>query len=79
MNGVGKTTTIGKLAYNYKQEGKKVLIAASDTFRAAASEQLEIWSERAKADIVINEKSIDPLQWLLRQLKSQLKKTMIFC
>lgn len=60
VNGAGKTTTIGKLAYNYKQLGKKVLIAASDTFRAAASEQLEIWSERAEADIVINEKSIDP-------------------
>jgi fused signal recognition particle receptor len=60
VNGVGKTTTIGKLAYNYKQQGKKVLIAACDTFRAAAGEQLEIWSERAKADIIINEKSIDP-------------------
>jgi fused signal recognition particle receptor len=60
VNGVGKTTTIGKLAYNYNQLGKKVLIAASDTFRAAATEQLEIWSVRAKADIVINEKSIDP-------------------
>jgi fused signal recognition particle receptor len=60
VNGVGKTTTIGKLAYNYKQQGKKVLIAACDTFRAAASEQLEIWSERANADIIINENSIDP-------------------
>ncbi len=60
VNGVGKTTTIGKLAYYYKQLGKKVLIAASDTFRAAAKEQLEIWSERAKSDIVINEKSLDP-------------------
>jgi fused signal recognition particle receptor len=60
VNGVGKTTTIGKLAYNFNQLGKKVLIAASDTFRAAAAEQLEIWSVRAKADIVINEKSIDP-------------------
>jgi fused signal recognition particle receptor len=60
VNGAGKTTTIGKLAYNYKEQKKKVLIAASDTFRAAASEQLEIWSDRAKADIVINEKSVDP-------------------
>ena len=60
VNGAGKTTTIGKLAYSYKQLGKKVLIAASDTFRAAASEQLEIWSERAKADILIKENSIDP-------------------
>lgn len=60
VNGVGKTTTIGKLAFNYYSEGKKVLIAASDTFRAAAAEQLEIWSKRANADIVINEKSVDP-------------------
>lgn len=60
VNGVGKTTTIGKLAYQFKQEGKKVLIAASDTFRAAAKEQLEIWSERAKADILMNENSTDP-------------------
>jgi len=60
VNGAGKTTTIGKLAYSYKQLGKKVLIAASDTFRAAASEQLEIWSERVKADILIKENSIDP-------------------
>lgn len=60
VNGVGKTTTIGKLAYQFKEEGKKVLIAASDTFRAAAKEQLEIWSERAKADILISENSSDP-------------------
>lgn len=60
VNGAGKTTTIGKLAFNYKQQGKKVLVAASDTFRAAASEQLEIWSERAKADILIKENSLDP-------------------
>lgn len=60
VNGVGKTTTIGKLAFNYQQQGKKVLIAASDTFRAAASDQLQIWSERANVKIVTNEKSIDP-------------------
>ncbi len=47
VNGVGKTTSIGKMAYNYKSAGKKVLIAAADTFRAAATEQLEIWAERA--------------------------------
>lgn len=52
VNGAGKTTLIGKLAYQYKNEGKKVLIAAADTFRAAAEEQLEIWSKRAGADIV---------------------------
>lgn len=52
VNGAGKTTLIGKLAYRFKQEGKKVLIAAGDTFRAAAEEQLDIWSKRAGADIV---------------------------
>ena len=52
VNGAGKTTLIGKLANKFKQEGKKVLIAAGDTFRAAAEEQLNIWSERANADIV---------------------------
>lgn len=52
VNGAGKTTLIAKLAYQYKQEGKRVLVAAGDTFRAAAEEQLNIWSERAGADIV---------------------------
>ena len=51
VNGAGKTTLIGKLAYQFKQEGKKVLVAAGDTFRAAAEEQLNIWSQRAGADI----------------------------
>ncbi|MCM1010499.1 MAG: signal recognition particle-docking protein FtsY [Fusobacterium sp.] len=59
VNGAGKTTLIGKLAYKFKQEGKKVLIAAGDTFRAAAEEQLDIWSKRAGADIVRKDK-IDP-------------------
>ena len=52
VNGAGKTTLIAKLAYQFKQEGKKVLVAAGDTFRAAAEEQLNIWSKRAGADIV---------------------------
>ncbi len=60
VNGVGKTTTIGKLASRYTKEGKKVLIAASDTFRAAASEQLTIWAERAGADIVKHRDNADP-------------------
>lgn len=52
VNGAGKTTLIGKLANKFKQEGKKVLVAAGDTFRAAAEEQLDIWAQRAQADIV---------------------------
>ncbi|MBQ3311285.1 signal recognition particle-docking protein FtsY [bacterium] len=59
VNGVGKTTLIGKLAYQFKQSGKRVLIAAADTFRAAAEEQLNIWSDRAGADIVRKDKG-DP-------------------
>lgn len=59
VNGVGKTTLIGKVAYKFKQEGKRVLIAAADTFRAAAEEQLDIWSKRAGADIVRRDKA-DP-------------------
>ena len=60
VNGVGKTTTIGKLAAKNKQEGKKVLLAAADTFRAAAIDQLVVWSERAKVDIVKHEEGSDP-------------------
>ena len=59
VNGAGKTTLIGKLAYKFKQEGKRVLIAAGDTFRAAAEEQLDIWSKRAGAEIVRRDKA-DP-------------------
>ena len=59
VNGAGKTTLIGKLAYKFKQKGKKVLIAAGDTFRAAAEEQADIWSKRAQADIVRRDKA-DP-------------------
>ena len=59
VNGVGKTTLIAKLAYKFKSDGKKVLIAAGDTFRAAAEEQLDIWSKRAGADIVRRDKA-DP-------------------
>ena len=60
VNGVGKTTSIGKLAYNFKKAGKSVLIGSADTFRAAANEQLEIWANRAGVDILQNLKSKDP-------------------
>ena len=58
--GVGKTTTIGKLAGQLRQEGKKVLLSAADTFRAAAADQLAIWAQRAGADIVRHEENSDP-------------------
>ena len=60
VNGTGKTTTIGKLAHFFVRRKQKVLLAAADTFRAAASQQLEIWSERAKVDIVRNQAGADP-------------------
>ena len=60
VNGVGKTTTIGKLANQMKSEGKKVLLCAADTFRAAAADQLEIWSQRAGVDIVRQHEGADP-------------------
>lgn len=60
VNGVGKTTTIGKLAARYKKEGKKVLIAAGDTFRAAAIDQLEVWSNRSGVDIIKHQEGADP-------------------
>lgn len=60
VNGVGKTTTIGKLANRYKKEGKKVLLAAADTFRAAATEQLEIWANRTNVDIIKHQEGADP-------------------
>jgi len=60
VNGVGKTTTIGKLAYFLKSQGKKVLLAAGDTFRAGAIEQLEIWAQRANAEIIRQNEGSDP-------------------
>ena len=60
VNGVGKTTTIGKLAAQFAHDGKKVLIAAADTFRAAAVEQLTIWAERSGAEIVRHKSNADP-------------------
>lgn len=60
VNGVGKTTSIGKLAARYVNEGKKVMLSAADTFRAAAADQLEIWAKRAGADIVRHSEGADP-------------------
>ena len=60
VNGVGKTTTIGKIAHQLKEQGKKVLLCAADTFRAAAADQLEIWAGRAGVDIIRQDEGADP-------------------
>ncbi|MCR4961871.1 MAG: signal recognition particle-docking protein FtsY [Lachnospiraceae bacterium] len=60
VNGVGKTTTVGKIAGNFKREGKKTLVAAADTFRAAANAQLEEWAKRAEVDIITSREGTDP-------------------
>ena len=60
VNGVGKTTTIGKLAHQLQQQGKKVLLCAADTFRAAAAEQLEIWAKRAQVELIRQGEGADP-------------------
>jgi len=73
VNGTGKTTTIGKLAYKFKQEGKSVLIGAADTFRAAAIEQLEIWGKRADVPIVKKAPGADPGAVAYETLQKALK------
>ena len=60
VNGLGKTTSIGKIANRIRKDGKKVVVAAADTFRAAAVEQLEIWAKRSGAEIVKREEGVDP-------------------
>lgn len=69
VNGVGKTTSIGKIANRLKQDGKKIVIAAADTFRAAAVEQLEIWSKRSGCDIVKKEEGADPASVVYEAIK----------
>lgn len=69
VNGVGKTTSIGKIAKNLKKEGKKVVVAAADTFRAAAVEQLEIWANRAGVDIVKKQEGADPASVIYDAIK----------
>lgn len=74
INGVGKTTTIGKLAYNYRNLGFKVVIGASDTFRAAANEQLEIWAQRAGVEMIQQARGSDPASVAFDALSSALAK-----
>jgi len=78
VNGSGKTTTIAKIANNFIQEGKKVLLVAADTFRAAASEQLEEWSKKINADILKGEEGSDPASIVFKSLdESKLKKSKV--
>ena len=69
VNGVGKTTSIGKMANRLAKDGKKVVVAAADTFRAAAVEQLEIWTKRAGADIVKRDEGVDPASVVFDAIK----------
>lgn len=70
VNGVGKTTTIGKLAHKFKREGKSVLLAAGDTFRAGAIEQLEVWGERVGVDVIKQAEGSDPAAVMFDALKA---------
>ncbi len=69
VNGVGKTTSIGKMAARLARDGKKVIVAAADTFRAAAVEQLEIWAQRAGAEVVKREEGVDPASVVFEAIK----------
>ncbi|APQ59009.1 MULTISPECIES: signal recognition particle-docking protein FtsY [Paenibacillus] len=81
VNGVGKTTTIGKLAHRFKQEGKKVLLAAGDTFRAGAIEQLEVWGERAGVEVIKQQSGSDPAAVMFDavQAAKQRKVDVLLC
>lgn len=74
VNGVGKTTSIGKLAYNYKNLGYRVIVGAADTFRAAANEQLEIWAKRAGVEIINSEKGTDPSSVAFETIKKAVEE-----
>lgn len=76
VNGTGKTTSIGKLAKKYLDEGKRVLVAACDTFRAAAGEQLEIWAKRAGADLVKSQPGQDPASVAFDAIKSAMARKL---
>src|SRR5680860_1681627 len=73
VNGVGKTTTIGKLAYQFKKEGKKVVLGAADTFRAAAIEQLQVWADRVDVPLVKQSMGSDPASVAFDTLSSAVK------
>jgi fused signal recognition particle receptor len=74
VNGVGKTTTIGKMAYQYRKAGYKVIIGAADTFRAAANEQLEIWAKRAEVEIIQQPQGADPAAVAFDTINSAISK-----
>ncbi len=74
VNGVGKTTSIGKIANRLKKENKSIVLAAADTFRAAAVEQLEIWAERSKCDIVKKQEGVDPASVVYDAIKKTKEK-----
>ncbi|MFN4886361.1 MAG: signal recognition particle-docking protein FtsY [Bacteroidota bacterium] len=74
VNGVGKTTTIGKIAYQLNQQGKKVVLGAADTFRAAAIDQLKVWAERAQVDIIAQNMGADPAAVAFDTLQSAVAK-----
>ena len=76
VNGVGKTTSIGKLANDLRNQGKKVLLCAGDTFRAAAADQLEIWAKRAQCDIVRQKEGVDPSSVLFDALQAARARNM---
>jgi len=81
VNGVGKTTSIGKLALKYKKEGKKVILAAADTFRAAAIDQLEIWGQRVGVEVIKHQEGADPASVLFDALQAgkARKADLIIC
>ncbi|GAB4296978.1 MAG: signal recognition particle-docking protein FtsY [Ignavibacteriaceae bacterium] len=79
VNGTGKTTTVGKLAYNFTRKGLRVLVGAADTFRAAAGEQLDIWAERAGADIYQKKNASDPSSVAFDTVKKALKENYDIC
>lgn len=74
VNGVGKTTTIGKLAYNFRKSGLSVIVGAADTFRAAANEQLEVWAKRADVELISKFKGADPSSVAFETIEIALKK-----